>query len=87
MIVGIPIVQLTLFGYAINTDPKHMPTAIIGADHSEMTRTMIATNQERSFHVLFTSVRRPSILAAARRVDGHPMDWIATARRTPSARA
>ena len=29
MIVGIPIIQLTLFGYAINTDPKHMPTAMI----------------------------------------------------------
>jgi ABC-2 type transport system permease protein len=42
MIVGIPIVQLTLFGYAINADPRHMPTAIISADHSEMTRTMTA---------------------------------------------
>ena len=29
MIIGIPIIQLTLFGYAINTDPKHMPTAVI----------------------------------------------------------
>ena len=38
MIVGIPIIQLTLFGYAINTDPKHMPTAVIVADHSEFTR-------------------------------------------------
>ena len=27
MIVGIPIIQLVLFGYAINTDPKHLPTA------------------------------------------------------------
>jgi len=42
MIIGIPIVQLTLFGYAINNDPKHMPTAIISADHSEITRTVIA---------------------------------------------
>jgi ABC-2 type transport system permease protein len=42
MIVGIPIVQLTLFGYAINTDPKHMPTAVIAADASEVTRSMIA---------------------------------------------
>ena len=41
MIVGIPIVQLTLFGYAINTDPKHMPTALIVADHSEFTRTFV----------------------------------------------
>ncbi|MEO8754127.1 MAG: ABC transporter permease [Casimicrobiaceae bacterium] len=42
MIVIIPIVQLTLFGYAINTDPKHMPTAIISADHSEFTRSFVA---------------------------------------------
>ena len=41
MIVGLPIIQLTLFGYAINTDPKHMPTALIVADHSEFTRTFV----------------------------------------------
>ncbi len=41
MIVGIPIVQLTLFGFAINTDPKHMPTALIVADQSEFTRTFV----------------------------------------------
>lgn len=42
MIIGIPIIQLTLFGYAINTDPKHMPTAVIMADHSEFTRSLVA---------------------------------------------
>jgi ABC-2 type transport system permease protein len=42
MIVGIPLLQLTLFGFAINTDPKHMPTAIISADQSELTRSLIA---------------------------------------------
>ena len=41
MIVGIPIIQLALFGYAINTDPKHMPTALIVADNSEFTRTFV----------------------------------------------
>ena len=29
MIVGIPIIQLVLFGYAINTDPKQLPTGIV----------------------------------------------------------
>ena len=29
MVVGMPIVQLILFGYAINTDPKHLPTAVV----------------------------------------------------------
>jgi len=42
MIVVLPLVQLTLFGFAINTDPKHMPTAIISADQSEFTRSYIA---------------------------------------------
>ena len=31
MMVGIPLLQLTLFGYAINSDPKHLPTAIRAA--------------------------------------------------------
>ena len=43
MIVGIPIAQLLLFGYAINTDPKHMTTAVICADHSELTRSVISS--------------------------------------------
>jgi ABC-2 type transport system permease protein len=42
MVLGVPIAQLFLFGYAINTDPKNLPTAIIAADHSEFTRSYIA---------------------------------------------
>ena len=42
MIVGIPVMQLVLFGFAINTDPRHLPTAIISADHSDLTRSLIA---------------------------------------------
>ncbi len=42
MIVGVPIMQLALFGYAINSDPKHMPTALLVADHSEFTRSLVA---------------------------------------------
>ena len=41
MIVGIPIIQMALFGYAINTDPKHLDTAIISADNSNITRSFI----------------------------------------------
>ncbi len=41
MIVVIPIVQLTLFGYAINSDPKHLLTGLLVHDHSEITRTFI----------------------------------------------
>jgi ABC-2 type transport system permease protein len=41
MIVMIPIVQLGLFGFAINSDPKHLTTALIVNDYSEFTRTFI----------------------------------------------
>ena len=40
MIVGIPILQLVLFGYAINTDPKALPTAIVDHDRSEFSRSL-----------------------------------------------
>jgi ABC-2 type transport system permease protein len=39
MIVGIPIIQMGLFGFAINADPRHLPTAVISADQSEFTRS------------------------------------------------
>jgi ABC-2 type transport system permease protein len=42
MIIGIPIAQLVLFGYAINSDPKHLRTALIEGDRSEFTRTYLA---------------------------------------------
>ncbi len=42
MIIGIPIAQLILFGFAINNDPRHLPTAVISADRSEFTRSFIA---------------------------------------------
>jgi ABC-2 type transport system permease protein len=42
MIVGIPILQLILFGYAINTDPKQLPTAAIVADYGPVGRAIIA---------------------------------------------
>jgi len=41
MMVGIPILQLILFGYAINSDPKHLPTAVYSADNSVFSRTIV----------------------------------------------
>jgi len=41
MIIGIPILQLVLFGYAINSDPKSLPTAVVDYDKSEFSRSII----------------------------------------------
>ena len=32
MMFGIPLMQLIVFGYAINTDPKHLPTVVVSGD-------------------------------------------------------
>ncbi|MFN4014898.1 MAG: ABC transporter permease [Reyranella sp.] len=42
MMFGMPIVQLLLFGYAIDTDPHRLPTAVIAADQSQITRTVLS---------------------------------------------
>ena len=49
MVVGIPLVQLALFGYAINTDPKHMPTVVLAADRSEFTRSFLAALEQSDY--------------------------------------
>lgn len=41
MIIGIPIIQLLLFGYAINTNPTNLPTVINAQDNSVFTRTFL----------------------------------------------
>jgi len=41
MMVGIPMLQLILFGYAINSNPKHLPTAVFAADNSPFSRTLV----------------------------------------------
>jgi ABC-2 type transport system permease protein len=41
MMVGIPLLQLVLFGFAINSDPKRLPTAVFAADNSVFSRTLI----------------------------------------------
>lgn len=49
MIVMLPIVQLLLFGYAINTDPKHLPTAVISQDNSFLSRSIVAGLQNSEY--------------------------------------
>jgi ABC-2 type transport system permease protein len=41
MMVGIPLLQLILFGYAINADPKHLPAAVVLADRGPQGRTLL----------------------------------------------
>ena len=49
MIVGIPIMQLVLFGYAINTDPKHLPTGVVDRRSGPVARAIVAGMQTSGY--------------------------------------
>ncbi|MCE4539034.1 ABC transporter permease [Pelomonas sp. P7] len=49
MAVAVPVMQLILFGYAINTDPKGLPTAIVSQDTSPMARSFVAALQTSGY--------------------------------------
>ena len=42
MIIMIPLLQLFLFGYAINTNPRHLPTAVLLQEHNDIGRAILA---------------------------------------------
>ncbi|MFT3953929.1 MAG: ABC transporter permease [Piscinibacter sp.] len=49
MAVGVPILQLVLFGYAINTDPKGLPTVVVAADGGPLVRSFVAALQNTGY--------------------------------------
>ena len=42
MLLSVPLMELLLFGYAINADPKHLPTVVVDADQSVMSRSLVS---------------------------------------------
>ncbi len=65
MMVGIPLMQLMLFGFAINSDPKHLPTAIRAADQGPFARTLVAALRTSGY---FTLTHEAATEAEARRL-------------------
>jgi ABC-2 type transport system permease protein len=64
MMVVIPILQLILFGFAINADPKALPTAVLVADHSVFARSFVSALENSGY---FRIVRNLSTEAEADR--------------------
>lgn len=49
MMIGVPIMQLLLFGYAINSDPKHLPTLVEMADNGPITRAIVSSMKSSQY--------------------------------------
>ncbi len=53
MLIGVPIMQLVLFGYAINADPRQLPTAVVALDQGPLVRAVVrAAENTGYFHVV-----------------------------------
>src|SRR6185369_2733600 len=57
MIIGIPVIQLILFGYAINSDPRQLPTAVLVADNGYSARTVLWALKNSSYFRIEREVR------------------------------
>ena len=49
MIIMIPLMQLILFGYAINTTPRNLPTAVLLQETSDVGRSILAALQNTRY--------------------------------------
>ena len=60
--IFVPILQLVLFGYAINTDPKQLPTAVLTRDDGPLTRAVLAAMKNTDYFDFQVQVRDPEEL-------------------------
>ena len=49
MILVMPLMQLLLFGYAINTDPRHLPAAVVAHDPGRIADALVAALEQTSY--------------------------------------
>ena len=48
---GLPIVQMLLFGFVINSDPRHLPAAVLLADNGPEGRTLLKVVEQHLFRL------------------------------------
>jgi len=60
MIVGIPVLQLLLFGYAINMNPKHLPTAVAIDDPGTFSASIVAALENSSYFEVVKATNSPA---------------------------
>ena len=65
MMIGVPVMQLVLFGYAINTDPKALPAAVVTAESSVFSRSLTRALENTGY---FKVVATPATVDEADRL-------------------
>ncbi|MDB5498738.1 MAG: ABC-type multidrug transport system, permease component [Phenylobacterium sp.] len=62
MMLGLPVIQLLLFGYAINTEPRHLPTAVLVQEDSVFARSIVSALHHSAYFDLTAQARSPAEL-------------------------
>ena len=66
MMLGVPLMQLVLFGFAINTDPKALPAALVATSQDHYTRAIVSalelTGYYRFDHVVASAVEAERLI-------------------------
>ena len=62
MMLGLPVIQLLLFGYAINTQPRHLPTAVLVQEDSVLARSIVSGLAHSAYFDLTAQARSPAEL-------------------------
>ncbi|ODT62560.1 MAG: mannose-1-phosphate guanyltransferase [Phenylobacterium sp. SCN 69-14] len=62
MMLAVPVVQLLLFGYAINSEPRHLPTALLVQEDSVFARSIVAALKNSAYFDLVAQARSPAEL-------------------------
>lgn len=81
MLLSVPLMEILLFGYAINADPKHLPTLVVDADQSVMSRSLVSTLEVSGYfditnrHATEDEARRALANGAAQFVVNIPVDF------------
>ena len=58
MMIGVPVMQLILFGYAINMDPKALPTAVVSAEASPFSRSLVRALENTGYFKVVATPER-----------------------------
>lgn len=57
MMLGIPLIQLLLFGFAINADPRHLPTGVILRDNGPYARSLLEAMRNSTYFEVVCEMR------------------------------
>ncbi len=72
VLLAMPIIQLLMYGYALNGDPHHMKTAVLIQDEGPLSRSILAAMKNTNYFDIVAEARTPAELDHMMAVDGMP---------------